>query len=78
MDANEFHQWLAYHSVYPIGGEREDYRNAILCQVVQSQFATPQDAEDFIPHFGEPAASGIEAFKSAMNAMAANANRKAK
>lgn len=72
MDAKEFGEWLAFHEFYPIDGTREDVRHAIQCQVIQSQWDKPEDAETFIPRFGEQVVNEqamMDRFKTAFNGL---------
>ena len=35
MDSEELSEWAAYYDVEPFGEERGDFRNAMLCSLVQ-------------------------------------------
>jgi hypothetical protein len=44
--------YLAYHSLYPIDGTREDYRHAVLCETVGAAQGLKVKGEKCIPRFG--------------------------
>lgn len=54
MSAREFAEWIAYSRLDPFGNERGDFRNAMLCQLVDSKMpgkGKKLNVDDFMPKF---------------------------
>lgn len=57
MSYRQLQGWRAYMQINPFGGEREDFRAAMIRQAIINAFRDPDsdpvDVEDCMPRFGE-------------------------
>lgn len=56
MDADEFHQWLAFYDFSPWGEERADLRAGIITAAIARVFGRSKkfDPGVYMPKFGKP------------------------
>ena len=55
IDAAEFAEWMAFHSIYPIGAERGDWQAALIAMTFANAFRGKHQAlfkvRDFLLHW---------------------------
>jgi len=70
IDSAEFAEWIAYHRIDPFGEFRDDYRFAMLCDVICKMQGTKNKtkAEDFLLDFEpkEKKSQSVDEMKNAL------------